>query len=382
MISITSSSVERSHTWLRSTTAPINTNVVNTASLRKPNDNQETVSLSTQGIEQAQKVAQSAPVNPYADTIAGFIRQQLQRDVADGADKQALESRLAAGYQGFLQGFDDAYALLGGTAALPDEVNAQLMATKQQVGEQMNKLAEELGIKSPVAPAPEESPSEQLQDALNNLVNATQTDRFMPFSAHSDLASQAQSRSLNLRLTTAEGDIIELIADNRNSIAVKASDRNISAAQEQSQQWSLSIQGDLNSQEQSAIAGFINKLGHVADEFYRGDLARAVEQATGVGYDNQQISAFSMSMQQVDIKRVETAYQGPQAGANEVKNPQQSRWHVMGQWISQLEQLRTDSLNSGLPKDWLNQLAKQSLEQLYPDEKLANGFIQDHLKGY
>jgi hypothetical protein len=338
------------------------------------------VSLSTQGLEKAQKVAQAAPVNPYAGKIVGFIKLQLQRDVADGADKQALESRLAAGYQGFLQGFDEAYVMLEGS--LPDEVNEQLMQTKQQVGEQLNKLAEELGIKSPVAPVPDESPSEQLQDALNNLVRATQTDSFMPFSNNSDLASQAQSRSLNLRLTTAEGDIIELIADNRNSIAVKASDRSISAAQEQSQQWSLAIQGDLNSQEQTAIADFINKLGHVADEFYRGDLAQAVEQAAGVGFDNQQISAFSMSMQQVDIQRVQSAYQGPQAGTNEVKNPQQSRWQVMGQWISQLEQLRTDSLNNGLPKDWLNQLTKQSLEQLYPDEKLANSFIQDHLKGH
>jgi hypothetical protein len=378
MISITSNTTERTTSWIKSTYTPVLANVANTTSLLKPKAAEETVSISSQAIEKVQAAAQ-APQNPYADRIIGFIRQQLQRDIADGANSEDLASRLAAGYQGFLQGFEEAYTQLGGTAALPQEVNDQLSATKKLVAEQVDQMAKEFGITSPVA---QEDQGQQLDDALDQLIKATQTDTIVPDIGSSTHLLQGQSRSLNLRLTTAEGDIIELIAQNRSASAQKGSDSHHLSVSEQSSQWSLAINGDLNSQEQTAIADFLDQLGEVADNFYRGDLASAVEQAQGIGFDNQQISAFSISMQQVDIKRVESAYQGPQAGTSEVKNPQQSRWQVMGQWISQLEQVRMNGINGKLTQDWLHQLTEQSLQQLYPDQPTGNRFIQDHINGY
>ena len=378
MLTISSSLIERTTTAFKSNQPKGNFYPTTTEVSQKPQLSQDTVSLSSQGIEKVMAPEMEPQPNPYANTIVDFIRKQLQRDLAAGASGEELTTRLAAGYQGFLQGYSEAFALLG--SSLPDEVNQELAATKAQVGEQVAKLAQEFGITVPKIEDAKEAPAISLEDAFNHLVQATNTDSLatsIPASGgHTGLA---QSRSLNLHLTTAEGDIIELIANSKYSSVFEESEKGINGSTEQSTQWSFSVAGNLNDQERGAIADFINQLGGLADEFYQGDLTQAVNQAQKLGFDHQQISEFSLSLQQVDIKRVENAYGGPQSGSSEVKNPQQTRWQALGQWLTQLDQLRTESLKNALPKNWIEQLSQQSLAQLHPEHESENGFILDQL---
>lgn len=382
MLTFHSGSVERSTAWVKTTLVTPATSRVDTHALKKTPDNSDKVNLSSQGVERAQALDAQPAMNPYANTIVNFIQLQLQRDQADGASKEALTQRLAAGYEGFLKGFDDAYALLGGTSALPDEVNQALAQTKQQVSDAVAKLADDLGIEAPKGATQTEAKDSraELQKALDQLVNATRTDNLTAFAANnSGQSALGQTRSLNLHLTTAEGDIIELIANNTSAAAFATSDTELRGRAQQSSQWTLSIQGDLNDQERSAISDFINQLDGLADEFYQGDLSQAVSYAQNIGFDNSQISAFSLSLKQVDIRRVQTTYGGPQAGNSEVKNPQQSRLQTLGHWLEQLDQLRTNSLNNGLPENWLQQLSVQSLAQWHPTHGKENAFLSDYL---
>lgn len=382
MLTFHSHSVERTTTWLKSTPATPAPTTVNTQSLNKPKENTDTVNISSQGVERAQALDAQPAMNPYANTIVNFIQLQLQKDQANGATQEALGQRLAAGFEGFLKGYEDAYALLGGTSALPAEVNEALAQTKQQVTDAVAKLAEDFGIEVPAsALQPDTNNTDsraQLQKALDQLVDSTRTDNLSALAANNmGHSALGQARSLNLQLTTAEGDIIELIANNTAATAFNSSDTQLQGHAQQSSQWSFSIQGDLNDQELSAISDFLHQLDGLADEFYQGDLSAAVNQAQNMGFDNAQISAFSLSLTQVDIRRVETTYGGPQAGASEVKNPQQSRLQLLGQWLEQLDQVR----NNSLPQNWLQQLSVQSLAQWYPDHTQENAFLSDYLAG-
>ena len=360
MLTIHSSSVERTSVWVK-TSAELPAASANTHSLQKPAAAADTVNISSQGVQRAQALENQPARNPYADTIVNFIQLQLQKDQAEGASKEALAQRLAAGYEGFLSGFEEAYSQLGGAAALPDEVNEALAQTKQQVGAAVAQLAEDYAIAAPAKLADPVEPGAQLQQALEQLVKATRTD--------------------NLQLTTAEGDIIELIAKNTSAAATASSATELHGRAEQSSQWSLSIQGDLNEQELGAISDFINKLDGLADEFYQGNLSQAVSYAQTLGFDDSQISGFSLSLKQVDIRRVETTYGGPQAGSSEVKNPHQNRLQLLGQWLEQLDQLRTTSLNNALPEQWLQQLSVQAMTQWHPAHEKENAFLTGYLTG-
>lgn len=386
MLTFHSSSVERTTTWLRTPTPNPAPTTVNTSSLNKPKENTDTVNISSQGAERAQALDAKPALNPYADTIVNFIQLQLQKDQASGASQEALGKRLAAGFEGFLKGYEDAYALLGGSGALPEEVNEALAQTKQQVTDAVAQLAEEFGIDTPASAVQTETPKAdsraQLQKALDELVNSTRTDNLSAFGANNlGHSALGQSRSLNLQLTTAEGDIIELIANNTSASAFTTSEREVHGRAHESSQWSLAIQGDLNDQELGAISDFINQLDGLADEFYQGDLSQAVSYAQNIGFDNAQISAFSLSLKQVDIRRVETTYGGPQAGSSEVKNPQQARLQLLGQWLEQLDQVRNNSLNNALPANWMQQLSVQTLAQWYPGNDKENAFLTDYLAG-
>ncbi len=379
MLTIHSSSVERTSVWVK-TSAELPAASANTHSLQKPAMAADTVNISSQGVQRAQALENQPARNPYADTIVNFIQLQLQKDQAEGASKEALAQRLAAGYEGFLSGFEEAYSQLGGVAALPDEVNEALAQTKQQVGAAVAQLAEDYAIAAPAKLAAPVEPGAQLQQALEQLVKATRTDNLFA-AAENGHSALGQSRSLNLQLTTAEGDIIELIAKNTSAAATASSATELHGRAEQSSQWSLSIQGDLNEQELGAISDFINKLDGLADEFYQGDLSQAVSYAQSLGFDDSQISGFSLSLKQVDIRRVETTYGGPQAGSSEVKNPHQNRLQLLGQWLEQLDQLRTTSLNNALPEQWLQQLSVQAMTQWHPAHEKENAFLTGYLTG-
>ena len=159
-------------------------------------------------------------------------------------------------------------------------------------------------------------------------------------------------------------------------MAAANSDTELHARAQTSSQWTLSIKGDLNDQELGAISDFIHQLDGPADEFYQGDLSQAVNYALQtIGFDNQQISAFSLNLTQVDIRRVATTYGGPQAESQRSKKIHSNRaTQLLGQWLEQLDQLRTSSLDKALPNDWLQQLSVQSLAQWYPDNNQENGF--------
>jgi len=77
----------------------------------------------------------------------------------------------------------------------------------------------------------------------------------------------------------------------------------------QASAFNISIEGNLNKDEQKALAKLINTIAKISHQFFQGDLGEVFKQAQKIGFDNHQIKGFSMALNsQKSIKGI-AAYQ-------------------------------------------------------------------------
>ena len=119
-------------------------------------------------------------------------------------------------------------------------------------------------------------------------------------------ASIERERSFSLEVRTQEGDTVTIQIESRNSESTELSaSRNedgvsFRAASESfsSQSLSFTVEGNLNEDEQSAIAGLIRNAEQLSNQFYAGDFEAAFEAAQNLQYDSGEISGFELDLQQ------------------------------------------------------------------------------------
>lgn len=235
-----------------------------------------------------------------AGNILGFISRRLQMDVAEGATQEQLQSRLDAGLAGFKKGFAEASEQLKALSMLSPEIEQDIGKTYDLVIAGIDKLREQFieGIEKPVVPSKPDS-AELIQKASNTLLN----NRY----------EYASANSFSFDLMTAEGDRVTISATSTRAYAADYSRGSGLSAFEGSASSSdtlgWAVQGELSDKELDAINELLGRVNQLAGEFFRGDLDTAFEQAMALGYDQEQITAFSLSLTQVDVQRVSATYQ-------------------------------------------------------------------------
>jgi len=122
--------------------------------------------------------------------------------------------------------------------------------------------------------------------------------------------SQAQyvslSNSADYTFTTAEGDEVSIsFADayqSQSSSRYQKTDDSQSFSTQFSESrelsFSMSVNGELNEDEQQAINDLMAELQDVSKTFFSGDLDKAFEQAQELSLGNEQLVAFSMDLRQ------------------------------------------------------------------------------------
>eukprot|EP00487_Bulimina_marginata_P010737 TRINITY_DN5876_c0_g1_i1.p1 TRINITY_DN5876_c0_g1~~TRINITY_DN5876_c0_g1_i1.p1 ORF type:complete len:177 (-),score=71.47 TRINITY_DN5876_c0_g1_i1:2-532(-) len=122
--------------------------------------------------------------------------------------------------------------------------------------------------------------------------------------------SQAQylalSNNAEYKFATAEGDEVSIsFADafkQQSASSYQRSDDNEGFVRESSQSrglsFSMSVNGDLNEDEQEAINALMEDLQSVSLNLFGGDLEEAFEQAQELNLGNEQLVAFSMDLKQ------------------------------------------------------------------------------------
>ncbi|UTA49373.1 DUF5610 domain-containing protein [Simiduia sp. 21SJ11W-1] len=267
-------------------------------------------SLSTpalQGASRSEPVAatreQGITPDRAAGTILLFIENRLQADAAAGMSTEDLQSRLDAGLEGFLKGFNEAKTILSEAGLLSDELMASIGATYDKVLAGLANMAEELGlddsaIKAAQTPAAEEPPVLDAPDAVTAPV--------------ADIKGLVKaSRAFDFSVTTQEGDKVQISASSFFKANYAANGNGASASLRQGESFQLKIQGDLNEDELAAINDLLGQVNDLADQFYGGDLQAAFESALALDFDANEIAGFALDLQQTQVQKVRTTYGQP-----------------------------------------------------------------------
>ena len=244
-----------------------------------------------------------------ANNILGFIERRLRLDQADGASQEELQARLEAGLSGFKKGFAEAEEKLKALDMLSPEISADIGKTYTLVTDGIDKLREQLlGSGLPQAEPPVASPPVEAGSRLNAFAQL----------------DAARARDFSFELTTREGDRVRINASASQSFGMAynaaANGGSSSVALEgnysASQSFSLDIEGELSDEELEAINALLGKVNDLAADFYAGDMESAWNQALNLGFDQHQISEYSLSLTQVEVQVVEAGYAvvGAEAG--------------------------------------------------------------------
>lgn len=129
--------------------------------------------------------------------------------------------------------------------------------------------------------------------------------------------SARAEHSADIQITTTEGDVVtvrlrEEMQSSQSYFSAEQQGNEIVAYSESElslSSFSLSIDGDLNADEQKSLADLINKMTEVSDEFFGGDINVAFQHAQKVGFDTEQIAGFSMDLRKEESVQAVAAYQ-------------------------------------------------------------------------
>lgn len=231
--------------------------------------------------------ADDTTLNPekLADSVLKFIKKtygQLQHDDPN-FDKTNFFSQIK---QGLETGFSDAKDALGKLGLLEGQ-------TQQDIDSAFAKI----------------------QDGLSKLESIAQT----PVASTAELQgfSAQISQAAEVEVITKEGDVVKIrlaqsASNSQSTVNIQQDGQTASAFQissESSSNFSVSVDGNLNEDEQKALKKLLNDMDSVGKDFFNGNFKEAFNHANQIGLDNEQIASFSMSLSMAKSVQAIAAYQ-------------------------------------------------------------------------
>ncbi len=141
--------------------------------------------------------------------------------------------------------------------------------------------------------------------------------------------SRQQEATLSLELTTAEGDLITLDFSQIDS-AERSNFRGVSLEGEQIKDRyynetmervvNMSVQGELNAEEQTAIDSVLSSVVDVVQQFFTGNVGQAVTRLKTMDFDAQQLSELSLNMSLTKSAQVSKAFHNGMDHLHDLKN--------------------------------------------------------------
>lgn len=208
--------------------------------------------------------------------VLDFVTGAVKKAQADGADDDKLKGMLSDARKGVQIGIDDAVDELKETGIFNSDIEEGINKSKEGIFDGLDKFEENLFNPQPSS------------------VSVTQAQ-------YVSLSNNAE-----YSFTTAEGDeVVISFADafkSQSASSYQRSENNEAYVSESSQSrelsFSMSVNGDLNEDEQEAINDLMENLQSVSNTFFSGDLDKAFEEAQELGLGNEQLVAFSMDLRQ------------------------------------------------------------------------------------
>ncbi|PCK10124.1 MAG: hypothetical protein COA42_00585 [Alteromonadaceae bacterium] len=356
------------------------------------------------------------PQTKAASNILGFISRIMETEAGSGTNPEVLAARLAEGFAGFKQGFDEAFQQLSDSGLLSEEVEEAVRATYDAVVQGVNDLAERYGIESPVADLPEGSEQPPVTETpvfvaanadvsrinttkaiLNAANDAAPSDLFAALAGSLEDSPEALkallgaseldydayvSRDFSFNLTTRDGDTVTIRAGSERQASAHVGGSGVSVSSAQRDQFSFSVEGELDEDELRAINDLLNQVGDISSSFFEGNIFEAFDMALNIGFDTEEIARFSLDLRQEVQTKVEETYGGI-AGKPE---DQQGKPGAAGalpklaNFVKQLDDARTGAEGLGSDGRLIADLVEYISKQSFADDErqsLLKPFIED-----
>jgi hypothetical protein len=249
------------------------------------------------GLEPGALAGKSNDYTPekVAGRILDFIDQRLQSEQAGGADSEKLKGLLEQARSGVEKGFAEARKILDGMGVLQGKVASDVDDTYQKIQDGFDALDKRF---NPTTPSSSDS-----------LAVAAYSERFA-----------AQAETFDMEVTTRDGDrlrisIAQASANWSQTSVAASSNANGSSVAASSQSgslqiagWQVSVEGELDEEERSALEKLFSQVQDLSDKFYAGDLSGAFNRAMALDMDGEQLASMSLSLTQTTVRQATDAY--------------------------------------------------------------------------
>jgi hypothetical protein len=239
--------------------------------------------MGSDGISSAKINALEFTPEKVAGRILAFVNKaygQLQNNDPN-FDQAKFFSQIK---QGIETGFSEARDALDKLGVLDGQPKQNLDATYTKIQEGLSKLAG--GARAPAAA--------QLQGFAARV-----------------------NQSAEIEIVTKEGDLIKIrleqsAAVSQSSVHIGQDGITVNAfksSSETSSEFSVTVDGNLNEDEQKSLKELLKKMNGVGHDFFNGNIQAAFKHAQKIGLDTGQIASFSMSLSMEKSVQAVAAYQ-------------------------------------------------------------------------
>lgn len=236
-----------------------------------------------------------------AKNVLSFVEKAVMKAKGNGADDGQLAGILDKARKGIDDGFAQAREELSSMGQDNDEVNEGIDKSYDAIQNGLERFENKLFGRQ------DEMAVEQLAASASEI-------------------NYSLNKSSSISIQTNDGDTVtidfaEALAYQRSEFNAAYSTQNDDGSTTNTQYsemsesryhavgFSFSVEGELDDDEKEAIGALVQDVSKLADEFFNGDLDKAFEQATQLGFDESELSGFSLQMTRVETVSVAQAYQ-------------------------------------------------------------------------
>ncbi|OIQ48200.1 MAG: hypothetical protein BM565_02630 [Gammaproteobacteria bacterium MedPE] len=220
-----------------------------------------------------------------AKNVMDFVGKAISGARDAGASDDKLAEMFAQAREGVDMGFEQARQELGDMDMLTDDVKEGMDRSYGLIQEGIDGLEADI-FNKPTA------------SAIPNVIAR-------------ELGLQ-ESEQGSISIKTRDGDDINISFGSTTTLAQSQSSTDNGYSSEtsysRSQSFSIEVNGDLDDDELKAINSLVEDISGLADEFFNGDVQKAFEQASELGFDADQIAQFSLDFKEVKQVAVREHY--------------------------------------------------------------------------
>jgi hypothetical protein len=373
---------------------------------------------------QAAEVSRPSPAESMqspetsAKNILKFVEDKLKSLKAEGASPEEMKKALDDGLKGYETGHDQAVDILKGYGMYEGSIKDGVEKTKALVKKGIEDLAKTyLGTgtatpapttPAPTTPAPA-TPAPTTPTTGSTPTTPAPTTPTTPTTPDDDdddssvpSVSRYRARlyteqTLDLEVKTRDGDTITISIDALQKMRVNGADWNgmtgfaglqgdgtLESFKGMYSESSLfEVDGELDDAEKAALDDLIGSIMDLADSFYGGDMADAMDKASQLSLDPAELASMSLEMTQTQYMRTSTrTYQDVSGYGSDGNNQTQGTQRAgranhglagLADYVKNLRELAEKASNMKSPKDFINELFAASFARMDAAQQKPNG---------